>query len=337
VSGQVEDERLSELSARGDDAEAGTVFSRVRAAVASVVIGNEDPLEWLLVAMLCHGHALLEDVPGVGKTVLARSLAKTLGATFRRIQFTPDVLPSDITGSNVFNQKTSEFEFRPGPLFTQVLLADEINRATPRAQAALLEAMQERQVTVDGHTTQLAAPFLVLATQNPIELEGTFPLPEAQLDRFLVRVPLGYPSLEEEHAILQRFEHDDPLERVEAVTGPEEIVSLQARRGNVYISEAVREYLLEIVRSTRTDERLVLGASPRAAMSLHWAVQARAMLHDRSFGIPDDVKTLAVPVLAHRVALSTQARLRHEKPEAIIRSLVDKATVPVEEGWPSVH
>ena len=316
------------------DADSDTVFLRIREAVASVVVGNEEALDWLLIAVLCRGHALLEDVPGVGKTLLARSLAAALGSTFRRIQFTPDVLPSDVTGSSVFNQRTSEFEFRPGPLFTQVLLADEINRATPRAQSALLESMQERQVTVDGRTMPLESPFLVLATQNPIELEGTFPLPEAQLDRFLVRVPLGYPSVEDEHAILQRFERDDPLTQVEAVTDPEEIVALQARRGNIRVSDAVRGYLIDVVRSTRADERLRLGASPRAALALHWAAQARSLLHGRAFAVPDDVKALAVPVLAHRVVPTAQARLRHETPEAIISSLVDRVVVPVEEVGP---
>jgi MoxR-like ATPase len=322
---------LPEVSEAQGNADPSAVFTRIREAVESVIVGNEAPLEWLLVAVLCQGHALLEDVPGVGKTVLARSLATALGSTFRRIQFTPDVLPSDITGSNIFNQKTSEFEFRPGPLFTQVLLADEINRATPRAQSALLEAMQERQVTIDGHTMPLARPFLVLATQNPIELEGTFPLPEAQLDRFLVRVPLGYPSLTEEQAILRRFERDDPMGRVEAVTGPEEIASLQVRRSNILVSDPVRDYLLDMVRSTRDDPRIVLGASPRAALALHWAAQARALLHDRTFVIPDDVKALAVPVLAHRIMLTAQTRLRGETAEAVINSLLDKVAVPVED------
>jgi MoxR-like ATPase len=322
---------LPEVSEAQGNADPSAVFTRIREAVESVIVGNEAPLEWLLVAVLCQGHALLEDVPGVGKTVLARSLATALGSTFRRIQFTPDVLPSDITGSNIFNQKTSEFEFRPGPLFTQVLLADEINRATPRAQSALLEAMQERQVTIDGHTMPLARPFLVLATQNPIELEGTFPLPEAQLDRFLVRVPLGYPSLAEEQAILRRFERDDPMGRVEAVTGPEEIASLQVRRSNILVSDPVRDYLLDMVRSTRDDPRIVLGASPRAALALHWAAQARALLHDRTFVIPDDVKALAVPVLAHRIMLTAQTRLRGETAEAVINSLLDKVAVPVED------
>ena len=306
------------------------VFSRIRAEVMSVVVGKENALEQLLIALLCRGHALVEDVPGVGKTVLARSLAVTLGCRFRRIQFTPDVLPSDVTGSSVYNQQTSDFEFRPGPIFTQVLLADEINRATPRAQSALLEAMEERQVTVDGDTKALPQPFLVLATQNPIELEGTFPLPEAELDRFLLRVSLGYPDIEAEHDILRRFERDDPFLRMKAVSSPEELLDLQRRRGLVDVSDEVVRYLLEVVRSTRSDDRVSLGASPRAALALHRSVQARALLHGRSFVIPDDVKVLAGPVLAHRILLSAQARLRGETPEAVVDSLLEAVAVPVE-------
>jgi MoxR-like ATPase len=306
------------------------VFARIRAEVLTVVVGKEESLEHLLIAVLCSGHALVEDVPGVGKTILARSLAMVLGCRFRRIQFTPDVLPSDITGSSVYNQQTSDFEFRPGPIFTQVLLADEINRATPRAQSALLEAMEERQVTVDGDTKPLTQPFLVLATQNPIELEGTFPLPEAQLDRFLLRVPLGYPNIDEEHDILRRFERDDPFQRIKTVTSPEELLVLQQRRGSVDVSDEVVRYLLEVVRSTRTDDRVSLGASPRAALSLHRSVQARALLRGRSFATPDDVKALTAPVLAHRILLTAQARLRGETPEAVINSLLQAVAVPVE-------
>ena len=322
--------------AEGDD-ETARAIALIRAAVAEVVIGKQDAVEQLLVAVLCRGHALLEDVPGVGKTLLARSLAATMGCTFRRIQFTPDVLPSDVTGSSVFDQRTAEFDFRPGPLFTQILLADEINRATPRAQSALLEAMEERQVTVDGRTLPLPEPFLVLATQNPIELEGTFPLPEAQLDRFLVRVTLGYPSLEEEAAILRRFENDDPFSRLASVVTPAQVVALQRRRGEIVVSDAVRAYLLDVVRTTRTDERVGLGASPRAALALHRAGQARALLHGRSFVIPDDVKALAGPVLAHRLVLTVQARLRGDTPDTVVAAVLGAVPVPVEDDSPAAQ
>ncbi|MCL2394901.1 MAG: MoxR family ATPase [Acidimicrobiaceae bacterium] len=306
-------------------------LGRIRAAVGRVVVGKEEAVEQLLVALLCRGHALLEDVPGVGKTLLARSLAATMACSFRRIQFTPDVLPSDVTGSSVFDQRSTSFEFRPGPIFTQILLADEINRATPRAQSALLEAMEERQVTVDGETRALPRPFLVLATQNPVELEGTFPLPEAQLDRFLVRVTLGYPSAEEEDAILRRFERDDPFARIEAVVTPEDVASLQERRGEIEVSDPVRAYLLDVVRATRTDERVALGASPRAALALHRASQARALVQGRPHVLPDDVKALARPVLAHRLLLTAQARLRGDTPEGVIAAVVDSVAVPVED------
>jgi len=307
---------------------------RLREAVGGVVVGNEEALEQLLVALLCRGHALLEDVPGVGKTLLARSLAAALECGFRRIQLTPDVLPSDITGSNVFNQKSAEFEFRPGPIFTQVLLADEINRATPRSQSALLEAMEERQVTVDGETRALPVPFLVLATQNPVELEGTFPLPEAQLDRFVVRVALGYPSLDGEHAILQRFEHDDPP-ALAPVIGPAEVVELQHRRSQLLVNDDVRAYLVDVGRATRDDARLTLGASPRAILALHRAVQARALLHGRTYALPDDVKALAVPVLAHRLVLTASARLHGETAGGILAELLGRVAVPVEDESPA--
>jgi len=296
-----------------------------------VVVGHGEALEQLLVALLCQSHALVEDVPGVGKTLLARSLAAAMGCSFRRIQFTPDVLPSDITGSSVYNQHTTDFEFRPGPVFTQVLLADEINRATPRTQSALLEAMEEHQVTVDGQTTVLPEPFFVLATQNPIELEGTFPLPEAQLDRFLIRVTLGYPSVDDEHAILLRFEDDDPFSRLSPVITADEVIRLQHQRGRVTVSTAVRGYLVDLVRATRQDERVALGVSPRGALSLHRAIQARALLKDRTFTIPDDVKALAVPVLAHRLIVTAQARLRGDSAGTVLSRILDAMPVPVED------
>jgi MoxR-like ATPase len=322
-------------NAGGDDvADAGSprfdTISRIRRAVTSVVVGNEDALDQLLIALLCRGHVLVEDVPGVGKTLLARSLASVLGCDFARIQLTPDVLPSDITGSNVFNQRSAEFEFRPGPIFTQILLADEINRATPRSQSALLEAMEERQVTSDGVTHRLEEPFFLLATQNPIELEGTFPLPEAQLDRFLLRVTLGYPSHEEEFEILRRFEHD--LDAVlEPVTNSAELLDLQRQRASILVSDDVRSYLVAVARETRTDPRLRLGASPRATLALHRASQARALLHDRDYVLPDDVKALAAPVLAHRLILDPAARLRGTSTEEILAEIVERLAVPVED------
>lgn len=307
------------------------VIGRVQTAVRSVVVGKDDVLEQLLVAVLCGGHALLEDVPGVGKTLLARSLAAVMGCEFRRVQFTPDVLPSDVTGSSVYNQSSADFEFRPGPIFTQVLLADEVNRATPRTQSALLEAMEEGQVSVEGQARPLPRPFLVMATQNPVELEGTFPLPEAQLDRFLVRVVMGYPTLEQEHVILTRFEADDPLARLGPVITAEQVVALQAARGRVALTATVRDYLLAIVRETRDHPALALGASPRAALGLHRAAQARALLHGRSFATPDDVKTLALPVLAHRLIVTPGARLRGDDAPGVLGGIVEKIPVPVED------
>ena len=304
-------------------------ISRIRRAVASVVVGNEEALDLLLIALLCRGHVLLEDVPGVGKTLLARTLSNVLGCHFTRIQLTPDVLPSDITGSNVFNQRSAEFEFRPGPIFTQVLLADEINRATPRSQSALLEAMEERQVTTDGVTHALGEPFFLLATQNPIELEGTFPLPEAQLDRFVLRVSLGYPSLEDEFEVLRRFE-GDAVAAPEAVTEPFELLELQRLRSSILVSDVVRGYLVSVARETRVDTRLILGASPRATLALHRAVQARAMLDGRSFALPDDVKALVVPVFAHRLILDPTARLRGASAAGILGEIVERVMVPVE-------
>jgi MoxR-like ATPase len=306
-------------------------LSRIRQAIATVVVGKRETVDQLLVAVLCRGHVLIEDVPGVGKTLLARSLAATMGCSFRRVQFTPDVLPSDVTGSNVFDQRTSEFSFRPGPIFTQVLLADEINRATPRAQSALLEAMEERQVTVDGQTMSLPEPFLVLATQNPIELEGTFPLPEAQLDRFLLRVHPGYPSVEEEDAMIRRFESGDPLSRLTPEVGAADVLALQGARDAIHVADEVRAYLLQVVRSTRSDERVALGASPRAALALNRAVQANALLAGRTFAVPDDVKALTPAVLAHRLILSTDARLRGHTAEAVLATVLDTVPVPVED------
>jgi MoxR-like ATPase len=275
----------------------------------------------------------LEDVPGIGKTTLAKTLARCLGCTFQRIQFTPDLLPSDITGVSIFNQQTDAFEYRPGPVVAQIVLADEINRAGPRTQSALLEAMQERQVTVDGVTRPLPQPFLVLATQNPIELEGTFPLPEAQIDRFLMRVTLGYPEYEEERQILRRFRADDPLAHLEAVMTTADIAQATSICRQVYIHPVLEEYLLDIVRASRQNEAITLGISPRGSLAFYHTAQALAALAGRDYMIPDDLKRLAVPVLAHRLVLSAEARLRGRSAAEVLTHLVEQIAVPVEEVW----
>lgn len=308
-----------------------TLTKRVRSNVQKVIVGNADVIDKLLVAVICEGHVLLEDVPGIGKTTLARALAASLGCSFRRIQFTPDLLPSDVTGINWFNQKKQEFEFRPGPILSQVVLADEINRATPRTQSALLEAMQERQVTVDGRTHQLERPFLVLATQNPIELAGTFPLPEAQVDRFMMRLELGYPTELDENAILERFRADDPLPALEAVTSPDEILASQKERMEIRVEESVRNYLVQVVRATREHDEIELGASPRAALALYQASQAWAAVQGRDYVIPDDIKDLAPDVLTHRLMISPRAQLRGRKPQDLVTGIVDSIPVPVED------
>ncbi|HEX7973954.1 MAG TPA: MoxR family ATPase [Anaerolineales bacterium] len=306
------------------------VARRLRENIQKVIVGKDEVIDLTLAAVLCEGHILLEDVPGIGKTTLARALAVSLGCTFRRIQFTPDLLPSDVTGLSWFNQKEQAFEFRPGPILSQVVLADEINRATPRTQSALLEAMQERQVTVDGVSRLLPRPFLVLATQNPVELEGTFPLPEAQVDRFLLRIAIGYPSEQEENEILERFRLSDPLPELEAVSAPDEILRLQAERRTVRVEESLRDYVVRVARATRSHPEVELGASPRASLALYQAAQAWAAIRDRDFVLPDDVKQMAPHVLTHRLMISPQAQLRGRKPEELVAAIVDTVPVPVE-------
>ncbi len=303
---------------------------RVRANIGQVIIGKDAEIDVLLVALLCEGHVLIEDVPGVGKTMLAKSLARSLGSSFQRIQCTPDLLPSDITGISYFNQKTGEFAFRPGPLLSQVVLADEINRATPRTQSALLEAMEERQISVEREPLPLPRPFLLLATQNPIELEGTFPLPEAQLDRFLIRLRLGYPKGEEERAILRRFRQHQPLTELQPVLQAEEVLALQQVVKEVIVSEPVESYLLALVQATRTHATIELGASPRAALALEHASQALAAIQGRTFVRPDEVKRLAPAVLAHRLMLSASARLRGRGAEQALHEVLEAVPVPVE-------
>jgi len=310
--------------------EISQVAGRIIAEVEKVIVGKREVVEQLVIAILCEGHVLLEDVPGLGKTMLARSLAGALGGDFSRVQFTPDLLPSDITGSLVFNPKTAEFTYREGPIVTNVLLADEINRAGPRTQSALLEAMEERQVTVERHKVNMPRPFFVIATQNPVELEGTFPLPEAQLDRFLMRLSIGYPALEDERAMLRRFRTDTPLESVQTVTSPEEMIRLLAAVRRIHISEVVEDYLLQVIRATRENDALEVGASPRAALALARAAQAYAAVHGRDFVRPDDVRLMTGPVLAHRVISTAQADLLGRSTEELIAGIVQEIPVPVE-------
>ena len=303
---------------------------RLRANVQTVIVGKDEVIDLALAAVLCEGHILMEDVPGIGKTTLARALAASLGCSFQRIQFTPDLLPSDVTGINWFNQKTQTFEFRPGPLMGQVVLADEINRATPRTQSALLEAMQERQVTVDGVTRPLPRPFLILATQNPVELEGTFPLPEAQLDRFLLRLTIGYPSAQEEAEILERFGAGDPLLGLQAVTSPEEILAAQQARRVIRVEHSVRDYVIAISAATRRHPEIALGASPRASLGIYQAAQAWAGIAGRDFVLPDDVKRIAPAVLIHRLMIAPQAQLRGQQLDDLVAGIIERVPVPVE-------
>jgi MoxR-like ATPase len=302
---------------------------RVITNIERVIVGKRAAVELVVVGLLCQGHLLIEDVPGVGKTMLARSLARSLGCTFSRIQFTPDMLPSDVTGVSIFNQGTRQFEFRPGPVIAQIVLSDEINRATPKTQAALLEAMEERQVTVDGVTHPLPRPFMVLATQNPIEYEGTFPLPEAQLDRFLLRVGLGYPELvDDEIEILDRQQFRHPLDDLEQVASAEELSRVQEAVKTIYVSPAVKRYMVELTRWTRKHQEVYLGASPRGSLALYRAGQTRAAMHGRGYVLPGDIKVLASPTLAHRVIPGPAARLQDVTAERIVRETVDTLPVP---------
>ena len=296
--------------------------------VGRVIVGKPEAIEQALVALISRGHVLIEDVPGVGKTMLARSLAVSTGCKFRRVQFTPDLLPSDVTGASIFNQKTREFEFRPGPVISEIVLADEINRATPKTQSSLLEAMGERQVTVDGVTRVLPRPFMVLATQNPIEYEGTFPLPEAQLDRFMLRIRLGYPGADDEVAIMERQQTADPIDELGAVCTPADVVELQNRARGVYVDELVKRYVVSLVSVTRGHEDVALGASPRASLALMQGAQAMAMMRERDYVVPDDIKMIAEAGMAHRVLLSPSARMRGVAQEEVVQDALARVPVP---------
>lgn len=303
--------------------------ANIKDNIERVLVGKGGVIELTLAAVLSSGHILIEDVPGIGKTTLARTLASSLDCTFQRIQFTPDLMPSDITGINYYNQKSGEFEFRPGPIIAQIVLADEINRATPRTQSALLEAMAERQLTVDDITITLPVPFLVIATQNPIELEGTFPLPEAQLDRFMLRLRLGYPTEDEEEAMLTRFQTADPLNDLAAVVGASDITELQETVRQVHLDPVLRNYLVQLVQATRTHADVELGASPRATLGLYRCSQALAAIRGRDYVTPDDLKTLAPLALSHRMILRSQARLRERTSESVIDEILAQIQVPV--------
>lgn len=304
--------------------------------VEKVIVGKTEVVELVVIALVSRGHVLIEDVPGVGKTMIARSIARSVGCEFQRIQFTPDLLPSDITGVSFYNQKTSEFEFRPGPILSQIVLADEINRATPKTQSALLEAMAERQVTVEGVTHRLSDPFMVMATQNPIEYEGTFPLPEAQLDRFFLRVRVGYPTLDQEIAILDSQILAEPIDDLTAVANPEDIVQLQNAARDVYVHDLIKEYIVALTNSTRDHPDASLGVSPRASLALMRGAQSRSMIDGRDFASPDDVKSIARAVMSHRLIISPAARMRGVIGEDLVGEVLDSVPVPgAEVGGPA--
>ncbi len=304
------------------------VVERIIGNVEKVIIGKRNEIQLTLLALLCEGHILIEDVPGVGKTMLARAIAKSIGCTFRRLQFTPDMLPSDVTGVSVYNQKTGEFEFRPGPVMAQIVLTDEINRATPKTQSALLEAMEERQITVDGVTYRMARPFLVLATQNPIEYEGTFPLPEAQVDRFMMRISLGYPSPKDEMAMLDLQREIHPIETIGQVVEAEELLAAQEAVKQIYVDDLIKEYIVSLVTATRRHPDVYLGASPRASLALYKTGRARAAVLGRDYVIPDDIKALAEPTLAHRLIISPSARIKNVDPRALVEETLNSVPVP---------
>ena len=303
--------------------------------VKRVIIGKDQAIELGVIALMCEGHALIEDVPGVGKTMLARSIARSAGCTFKRIQFTPDLLPTDVTGVSIFNQKSGEFEFRQGPIIAQIVLADEVNRATPKTQSATLEAMEERQVTVEGVTHGVPSPFMVMATQNPIEYEGTFPLPEAQLDRFFVMISLGYPSAEEEIAVIDGQQLGHPIETLQAVATAEEIGGMQRATRDVYVDDLIKQYIVAIVSATREHDDIALGASPRGSLFLFRAAQALAVLRGREYALPDDVKELIVPIMRHRIIISAAARMRGVDPAEVMNSIAEDIPVPGAQarGW----
>lgn len=305
-----------------------TVGERIVENVAQVIIGKRNEIRLTVLGLLCQGHILIEDVPGVGKTMLARALAKSIGASFSRIQFTPDMLPSDVTGVSVFNQSTREFEFRPGPIMSQIVLTDEINRATPKTQAALLEAMEERQVTVDGNTYPLDEPFLVVATQNPIEYEGTFPLPEAQLDRFMLRIRLGYPTPQEEIAMLDSQQYEHPLLGIQQIVSVDELLAAQSAVREVYLNHDIKNYIVNLVTTSRQHPDVYLGASPRGAIALYRTSQARAALAGRDYVIPDDIKALAESTLAHRIIVGPNARIKDISASSIVHSILNTVPVP---------
>ena len=304
------------------------VGRRIIENVAKVIVGKTAVVEQALATLVAQGHILVEDVPGVGKTTLSKALAISIGCSFQRIQFTPDLLPSDVTGISVYNQQSGDFNFRPGPIMSQVVLADEINRATPKTQAALLEAMEEHQVTVDGVTHHLQMPFLVVATQNPIEYEGTFPLPEAELDRFLMRLSLGYPDFTEEMAIIERQEQTHPIDSLEPVASPQEVVGMQEAAKQVYVDRLVRHYIVALTEATRNHRDVALGASPRATLGLFRTARALALVQDRDYVVPDDIKLLAAATLSHRIVLSPAARMRGIRSEGVVTELLNQVNVP---------